>query len=90
MTHTRISRCNAITLVRYLGRVSKYLAGLRRIQTTTGGVVVSSGYNTGIRTKRRLAGSPPGPRLGSTEHFETRPCRPRLGRTGVNLRRGES
>src|SRR5213078_3115055 len=56
-----------------LGPVSKCLAGLRRAQTTTGRVGVSSGYNTGIQTKRRLAGSPPGPRLGSTEHFETGP-----------------
>src|SRR5207248_8401107 len=58
---------------RALGPVSKCLAGLRRAQTTTGRVGVSSGYNTGIQTKRRLAGSPPGPRLGSTEHFETGP-----------------
>jgi len=41
------------------------MAGLRRAQTTTGGVAVPPGYNTGIRTKRRLAGSPFGLRLGS-------------------------
>src|SRR5882724_9074582 len=42
------------------------MAGLRRAQTTTGRVAVPPGYNTGIRTKRRLAGSSFGLRLAST------------------------
>jgi hypothetical protein len=41
------------------------MTGLRRTQTTTGGVADSPRYNTGIGTNPRLAGSPPGPRLGS-------------------------
>src|SRR5690242_16528182 len=51
--------------VRALGPVSKGMAGLRRAQTTAGGVAVPSGYNTGIPTKRRLARPPLGLRLGS-------------------------
>jgi hypothetical protein len=49
-----------------LAPVWKGRAGLQRAQTTTGGVAVPFGYNTGIRTKRRLAGPPFGRRLGST------------------------
>src|SRR5687767_958259 len=41
------------------------MAGLRRAQTTTGGVAAPPRYNTGTGTNPRLAGSPPGPRLGS-------------------------
>ena len=58
-----LARAAADRLV--LGPVLKGMAGLRRAQTTAGGVAAPSGYNTGIRTNRRLAGPPLGLRLGS-------------------------
>src|SRR5262249_47348628 len=50
-----------------LGRVWWIFAGLRRARTTPGGVAGLSGYNTGIRTNRRLAGSRLAP-TRSTRH----------------------
>ncbi|MEO3769931.1 hypothetical protein [Micromonospora sp. B9E7] len=71
-----------------LGPVSKPLAGLRRARTTTGRVGYSPGYNTGIRTNIRLAGPPPGLRLGSTEDFDTGPGRRRVPPVDPGDRRG--
>ncbi|BCB88730.1 hypothetical protein Psuf_060430 [Phytohabitans suffuscus] len=51
----------------------KGMPGLRRVQTTTSGTGRKATYNTGMRPSARHHRTPPRPRLGSTDPYETRP-----------------